>query len=123
MQVVDFKGVKKTKKTLYNNSKDPYNSLMMIEKGNEMRNMTLASVGDVIRAYDFKPMVGRGDCYMEGKVVSKGLTKAGFDGFTIEMSKVVFSGEERDVIAGDVGYVPFEVMFMEYDGRILNLSK
>ena len=88
-----------------------------------MKNVTLASVGDVIRAYDFKPMVGRGDCYMEGKVISKGLTKAGFDGFTIEMSKVVFGGEEKEVIAGDVGYVPYEVFFQEYDGRVMNLSK
>lgn len=88
-----------------------------------MKNVTLASVGDVIRAYDFKPMVGRGDCYMEGKVVAKGLTKAGFDGFTIEMSKVVFDDKVKEVPAGEIGYVPFEVMFMEYDGRILNLSK
>ena len=26
--------------------------------------------GDVIRAFDFKPMVGRDDCYVEGEVVS-----------------------------------------------------
>jgi len=25
--------------------------------------------GDIIRAYDFKPMVGREDCYIEGQVM------------------------------------------------------
>lgn len=88
-----------------------------------MRNVNLASVGDVIRAYDFKPMVGRNDCYLEGKVVSKGLTKAGFDGFTIEVTKTVFDGKVKKTREGEIGYIPFEVSFMEYDGRVMNLSK
>lgn len=88
-----------------------------------MKNANVAVIGDVIRAYDFKPMIGRGDCFMEGKVVSKGLTKAGFDGFTIEMSRVVFDNEAKELLVGEIGYVPFEVSFMEYAGRVLNLSK
>lgn len=88
-----------------------------------MKNVNLANVGDVIRAYDFKPMVGRNDCFLEGKVISKGRTVAGFDGFTIELTRAVFDGEVKEVPAGEIGYVPFEVMFMEYDGRVMNLSK
>lgn len=83
----------------------------------------LAVVGDVIRAYDFKPMAGRGDCYLEGKVISLGLTKAGFDGFTIEVTKTVFDYKVKETVVGEIGYVPFEVSFMEYDGRVMNLSK
>ena len=83
----------------------------------------LAVIGDVIRAYDFKPMVGRGDCYLEGKVVAKGLTRAGFDGFTIEVTKTVFDDKVKETAVGEIGYVPFEVSFMEYDGRVMNLSK
>ncbi len=96
----------------------------MIEKETKMlKNVRLATVGDVIRAYDFKPMVGRNDCFIEGKVIAKGLTKAGFDGFTIEMTRAVFDGESKEIPAGEIGYVPFEVSFMEYDGRVINLSK
>ena len=82
-----------------------------------------AKIGQTIRAYDFKPMVGRNDCYLEGKVVSKGLTKAGFDGFTIEVIKTVFDGQVKETLDGEIGYIPFEVSFMEYDGRVINLSR
>jgi len=42
----------------------------MIEKEDKMlKNARLASVGDVIRSYDFKPMAGREDCFDEGQVV------------------------------------------------------
>jgi hypothetical protein len=98
----------------------------MMRKGNVnmLKNARLASVGDVIRSYDFKPMVGREDCFVEGKVVDARNTENGFDAFKILVSKEVFSGEKvTDHLVGKYVYVPHEVSFMEYDGRILNLSK
>jgi hypothetical protein len=99
---------------------------MMIEKGNKnmLKNARLAVVGDVIRSYDFKPMVGREDCFVEGEVVDARNTEHGFDAFKILVSKEVFSGEKvTDNLVGNFVYVPHQVSFMEYDGRIINLSK
>jgi hypothetical protein len=98
---------------------------MMIRKGNKMlKNARLASVGDVIRSYDFKPMVGREDCFVEGEVLETNNKEHGFSAFKILVSKEVFSGEKvTDHLVGKFVYVPHEVSFMEYDGRILNLSK
>jgi len=84
----------------------------------------IAVVGQVIRAYDFKPMVGREDCFVEGVVVR--VEKKGYDCFVIDVTKDVFSGEvcpkgEHSRVGREVS-VPFEVSFMEYDARILNLS-
>ena len=32
-----------------------------------------AEIGDVIKAFDFQPMPGRGNCYITGKVLDKGI--------------------------------------------------
>ena len=91
-----------------------------------LKNMKLASVGDVIRGYDFKPMVGRNDCYAEGRVV-RTTNEMGYMAYKIECSKDVFDGESqpkgKNSRVGKIVYIPFEVSFMEYDGRIMNLSK
>lgn len=92
-----------------------------------LKNVGLASVGDVIRAYDFKPMVGRSDCFVEGKVMSIDNSQ-GYKAYKIRVSKDVFDGKEftQSGYGGRVTkevFVPFQVSFMEYDGRILNLSK
>jgi hypothetical protein len=103
-----------------------YNYLMMIEKGTTkmLKNSKLASVGDVIRAYDFKPMVGREDCFVEGEVVEANNKEHGYSAFKIVVSKEIFSGEKvTDHLVGKFVYVPHEVSFMEYEGRIINLSK
>ena len=85
----------------------------------------IANPGDVIRAYDFKPMIGREDCYVEGVVVK--VDNKGYDCFVIEVTKDVFGGEvqpkgEHSRVGHEV-LVPFEVSFMEYDARIINLSE
>lgn len=84
-----------------------------------------AKVGDVIRAYDFKPMVGRSDCFVEGKVIAI-TSEAGYKAFKIECMSDFFDGKFRKgVRSSRVGknvYVPMEVSFMEYDARIINLS-
>ncbi len=82
----------------------------------------VAEIGDVIRAYDFKPMVGRGDSYCEGKVITKGDLGRGYDAYCIKVTKSVFGGEEDRRRVGELVYVPFETDFMEYDARIMNLS-
>ena len=88
-----------------------------------------ANVGDVIKAYDFKPMEGRPDCYMTGIVTAKGpiyvdrdfgdgVVRRVYhcDGYTI---KIIGADEDtREARIGDIGYVPFEVSFLEYDERI-----
>jgi hypothetical protein len=87
-----------------------------------------AIVGDTIRAYDFKPMVGREDCYAEGKVIEihdGALT--GYKAFKIECTKDFFDGKfmksGRSSRVAKTVFVPMEVSFMEYDARIVNLSK
>ena len=80
-----------------------------------------AKVGDTIRAYDFKPMVGRDDCFVEGLV--KRVDNKGFDCYIIEVTKDSWAeGDDRGRVGQEV-LVPFEVSFMEYDGRVMNLSK
>lgn len=89
-----------------------------------LKNAKLAVEGDVIRGYDFKPMVGREDCYLEGVVLDRCDKSNGYDAYKIEVTKEVFGGEKiTDHFIGKVVFVPHEVSFMEYDGRIINLSK
>jgi hypothetical protein len=85
----------------------------------------IAQVGQTIRAYDFKPMVGREDCYVEG-VVTKVHNQV-YDCFVITVTKDVFKGEvqpkgEQSRVGHEVS-VPHQVSFMEYDARIINLSE
>ena len=85
-----------------------------------------AVVGDIIRAYDFKPMYGRPDCYVEGKVVAI-TNETGYKAFKIECINDFFDGKfrkgARSSRVAKTVFVPMEVSFMEYDGRIINLSK
>lgn len=86
----------------------------------------VANVGDVIRGYDFKPMFGRNDCYVEGKVVEI-TTEMGYKAFKVECLKDVFDGEVRTTKGegsrvGQRIYVPMQTDFMEFDARIINLS-
>ena len=39
--------------------------------------------GDVIRAYDFKPMQGREDCFIEGEVIDAHSTEQGYQAYKI----------------------------------------
>ena len=84
----------------------------------------VAVVGEFIRAYDFKPMLGREDCYLEGQIVEAKNTENGYPAFKIRVSKEVFSGEVvTDHFLGGFIYVPHEVSFMEHSGRVMNLSR
>jgi hypothetical protein len=80
-----------------------------------------ANIGDIIKAFDFKPMEGRPNMFMSGKVIEKGMIKHpihGFDmymGYTIE---IVGQSENNGYKKGEIAYIPFEVDFMEYDDRV-----
>lgn len=86
----------------------------------------IARTGDVIRGYDFKPMAGRGDCYVEG-VVERITNERGYQAFKITCTKDVFGGEDqprgKHSRVGQIVFVPLEVDIMEYDARIINLSR
>jgi len=86
----------------------------------------VAAVGDYIRAYDFKPMRGRMDCYVEGEVTAI-TNEPGYKAFKIKVLNDVFGGEmqeeEGQTRNGKIVFVPMEVGFMEYDSRIMNLSE
>lgn len=87
----------------------------------------VAKVGQTIRGYDFKPMAGRNDCYVEGVV--EGITnEMGYRAFKLTCTKDVFDGKEiakreKGSRVGKIVFVPMEVSFMEFDARIINLSE
>ena len=86
----------------------------------------IAKIGDYIRAYDFKPMRGRMDCYVEGEVIAI-TNEHGYKAYKIKVKNDVFGGEMQEEEGGTRNgqevFVPMEVSFMEYDSRILNLSE
>ena len=97
---------------------------MMIEK--ELK-MIKVNVGDVIRAYDFKPMAGREDCFVEGIVEQVNNTEQYFNAYKITVTKDYF-GENvpkgaKGSRVGKIVFVPHKVDFMEYAGRVINLSR
>ena len=87
-----------------------------------------AKIGQTIRAYDFKPMAGREDCFVEGVVLEENNRVHGYNAFKIRVTKDVFDGKEfierrNGCRVGDFVYVPHQASFMEYDARIINLSE
>lgn len=83
---------------------------------------------DVIRSYDFKPMVGRPDCYVEGEVLEVKNQEHGYSAYKILVTKDQFGDEVStvpgpDCRVGHVVYVPHQVSFSEYAGRVINLSR
>lgn len=91
-----------------------------------MKFSNIAKVGQTIRAYDFKPMVGRDDCFVEGVVEVVNDNTMGYRAYKITATKDVFDGENqpkgKHSRVGKIVFVPHEVSFMEYDARIMNLS-
>lgn len=73
----------------------------------------IALVGDIVRSYDFQPMPDRGECYVEGVVISK----TGYS-YTIAVQKRVFAGEVETVAVGEIVETPFKTFFGEWEGRI-----
>ena len=83
----------------------------------------VAKVGQTIRAYDFKPMTGREDCFVEGVVLETNSAGQGYDCFKIRVTKDSWSDASDKGRVGKEVFVPHQVSFMEYDARIVNLSE
>ena len=79
--------------------------------------------GDVIRAYDFKPMVGREDCFIEGEVLETNNTEQGYQAYKIRVVRDSWSDAEDKGRVGIEMFVPWHVSFSEFQGRIMNLSR
>jgi len=79
--------------------------------------------GDVIRAYDFKPMAGREDCFIEGEVVDAHNTEQGYQAYKIVVTKDSWSDATDKGRVGIEMFVPWRVSFNEFRGRIMNLSR
>lgn len=84
--------------------------------------MIKVNVGDTIRGYDFKPMVGREDCFVEG-VVERITNEHGYDAYKITVTKDSWSDAECKGRLGKIVYVPVKVFHMDYPGRVINLSR
>ena len=84
--------------------------------------MIKVNVRDVIRSYDFKPMVGREDCFVED-VVECLTNEQGYAAYKITVTKDSWSDSEDKGRVGKIVFVPVEVSFMEYAGRVINLSR
>ncbi len=83
-----------------------------------------AEVGDRIRAWDFEPMEGRPDMYIDGEVIEKGFVKnMGAAAYTIKCD-FDSSAEKRKDKNGRVGqtmFVPYEMSMMDFDTRVTKL--
>ena len=87
--------------------------------------------GDTIRAYDFKPMLGRSDCFVEGQVLdASAVMESGVQAYKIRITKDVFDGREFTQMGykdlgnrvGEIVYVPWRTN-RDYQGRVINLSR
>ena len=79
--------------------------------------------GDTIRAYDFKPMVGREDCFIEGVVLDSGDRSQGYQAYKIRVTRDSWSDATDKGRVGLEVFVPWRVSFNEYQGRVINLSR
>lgn len=77
-------------------------------------------IGDRIRAYDFQPMEGRNECYLEGVIVDT-TTEPGYRAFVVECDTDVFDGLMHDTRIGHKIFVPMETS-NDYDGRITSVK-
>ena len=86
-----------------------------------------AKVGDIIRAYDFKPMAGRDDAFVEGIVENANCYEPGYHCFKITVTADKFEKYETKANkrnrVGKIVFVPHQTSFMEYAGRVINLSE
>ena len=83
-------------------------------------------IGDTIRAYDFKPMVGREDCFIEGEVIDCHSTEQGYQAYKIRVTRDSWIDEKDPSDKGRIGiemFVPWHVSFNEFQGRVINLSR
>ena len=82
----------------------------------------IVNTGDVIRSYDFKPMLGREDCFVEGMVV-EATDEQGYDAYKIRVTRDSWSDAEDKGRFGRIIYVPVAVAYNDFPGRVMNLSR
>jgi hypothetical protein len=104
------------------NSQIGYNNLYSQKTELKMVGLTVIQ-GDTIRAYDFKPMVGREDCFIEGEVVDAHSTEQGYQAYKIRVTRDSWSDSEDKGRVGIEMFVPWRVSFNEFQGRVINLSR
>jgi hypothetical protein len=92
------------------------------KKEQKMVGLTVVE-GDVIRAYDFKPMQGREDCFIEGEVIDAHSTEQGYQAYRIRVTRDSWSDAEDKGRVGIEMFVPWRVSFSEFQGRVMNLSR
>lgn len=80
---------------------------------------------DTIRAYDFKPCVGRGDCYVEGEIVSLEKPECDYHYYLINVTADISCGEVSEQRYSRVGNLVKVPMYTsnDYPGRVINLSR
>jgi hypothetical protein len=83
-----------------------------------------AEIGDTVKSIDFQPRADYPTSFVVGKVVEKGMTANGFMGFTIQVEKRVWSGEEVEADGGlstkALVMTPFKMM-ADFDNRITKI--
>ena len=82
---------------------------------------------DVIRSYDFKPMYGRSDCFVEGRVIEF-TNEPGYAAIKIRVLVDEFDGKRfeergRGSRVGEIVLVPQQVSYNDYPGRVINLTR
>jgi hypothetical protein len=80
------------------------------------------AVRDVIRSYDFKPMVGREDCFVEGEILEI-TNEQGYNAYKIMVTKDSCSTAWDAGRVGKIVFCPVTVFHNDYPGRIMNLSR
>jgi len=91
-----------------------------------MKHSNKAVIGDTIRAYDFAPMAGRDDAFVEGIVEDINNMDAGYMAYKIKVTADKFL--QFETVANDsnrIGqtvYVPYQTSFMEFEHRIINFT-
>ena len=98
---------------------------------NMLKFESVAEVGQIIKAFDFRPMTDRPDSYLVGEVLEKGEIWAKphytsprkvfmCEGYTIFVKDSVTGSVEHDIErVGRIMYVPFEMSgSSEFDNRV-----
>ena len=92
-----------------------------------MKFTNIAKVGDIIRAYDFKPCAGRDDAFIDGIVEDANNTEMGYTAYKITVTADKFTKYEtkakKENRVGRIFFVPHQISFMEFNHRIVNLSE
>jgi hypothetical protein len=87
----------------------------------------VAKVGEIIRAYDFRPCAGRDDAFIEGVVENANCNEPGFNCYKITVTADKFVKYEtkanKQNRVGKIMFVPHETGFFDFDFRVVNLSR